>query len=388
MPPSKRHIEAKGFSMKYFKLPDLGEGLQEAEIVEWLIKVGDNVKTDQIIAHLETAKAIVEIPSPQDGIIAHFFGQTGDIIHVGEPLLEYANEIEDDHGSIVGEIEASAPCTASNNIPVEQFYIGAAPGHPDKHNIAISSSVKSLAQRLNVDTNTLIASNANNRISSHDVEKAAEKNRQLGQPIPLKGVRRSMAKNMEKAHSEVVQVSLFDDADIHHWPAGEDTTLRLIQAITAACLAKPQLNSWYEGKQRSLRQLKKIDIGVAVDTPDGLFVPVMRDTDKRSFDDLKKGLENLKAAVKNRSIPAKELLNPSITLSNFGTIAGQYGTPIVVPPTVAIIGAGVITEKVVPYNGEARIRRQLPLSISFDHRCITGGEAARFLSAMKKTLSE
>lgn len=372
--------------MKYFKLPDLGEGLQEAEIVEWLIKPGDSIQTDQIIVHLETAKAIVEVPSPQAGTVAHLFGSPGDMIHIGEPLLEYANQVDDDQGAIVGDI--SHTTTKDNQLQHEHFFIGNPP--PATHTPpAISASALALAKRLGVDINTVKPTSTDRHsINSQDIEIAAQQNQQLGQSYALKGVRRAMAINMEKSRDQVVHVSLFDDVDIHEWQTGEDTTLRLIQAISTACLAEPSLNSWYEGSQRSLRTLTPVDIGIAVDTPDGLFVPVMRNTQQRDKSDLKKGLELLKTSVKNRSIPAAELLNPTITLSNFGTIAGRYGTPIVIPPTVAIVGAGVKELKVVVHQGEICARHYLPLSLSFDHRCITGGEAARFLAALKTALTQ
>jgi len=136
----------------------------------------------------------------------------------------------------------------------------------------------------------------------------------------------------------------------------------------------------------TLRPLKTIDLGIAVDTPDGLFVPVLRDIGNRDIENLKEGLANLRIAVNARKIPPSELINAGITLSNFGTLKGRYANPVVMPPTVCIVGAGGIRETVTPVNGKPEIRRKLPLSLSFDHRPITGGEAARFLSVLEEDL--
>ena len=148
------------------------------------------------------------------------------------------------------------------------------------------------------------------------------------------------------------------------------------------------LNAWFDGSTLTHRSIEQIDLGVAVDTSDGLFVPVLRDIANRSEKHLRKGLNALRKDVKARTIPPQELQRATITLSNFGTIAGKFASPIVVPPQVAIIGAGVIREQPVAHKGSCAIHTILPLSLSFDHRCITGGEAARFLKALIEDLQK
>lgn len=369
--------------MKYFKLPDLGEGLPEAEILEWHVKEGDTVKTDQVLVSVETAKAIIEVPSPQDGEIAHLFGQAGDTIHTGEPLVEFANEEQDDSGTVVGEITAQA-----DNQHQDDFIIGAAPSSRATNGVRATPAVRALAQRLQVDLSTLSGTGSNGNITPADVQKAADMNRLHGPLTPLKGVRKQMARAMVQSHEEVVPVTIFDDADIHHWPAGSDITMRLIQAVAAGCAAEPILNSWFDGRNMTLRQHEEVQLGVAVDTPQGLFVPVLRNINQRDADDLRKGLENLRTDVRARTIPPSELQGATITLSNFGTIAGRYGTPIIVPPQVAILGAGVIHEEAVVVDGQLTARRRIPLSLTFDHRVATGGEAARFMAAVLKSLAQ
>ena len=195
-----------------------------------------------------------------------------------------------------------------------------------------------------------------------------------------------MAFNMAASHAEVVPASIFDDADIHRWDNRQNPTMRLVLAIAYACARQPELNAWYDHHAPGRRLLRKIDIAIAVNTDEGLFVPVLKDVGNRDADNLQEGLNRMIADVRNRSIPAEELRGGTITLTNFGTIGGRYAAPVVMPPTVAIIGAGRISEQVVAWQGEAVIHPILPLSISFDHRAVTGGEAAGFLNHLREHL--
>lgn len=366
--------------MKYFKLPDLGEGLQEAEIVQWHVKAGDEVGLDQILVSVETAKAIVDIPSPQAGVIAACFGAEGDLIHIGEPLLEYAGEQQEDTGTVVGKME-----TAQHSAEVEHFIIGSA--HRQSAGIALATpAIRALAKRLNVDLAQVSGSGKNGIITGGDIEKAAQLTQDLGEAKPLRGVRRSMARNMARAHAEVVKVTINDDVDIQHWPKGEDITMRLVRALAHACEAEPQLNAWFDSGSDTLRVIEKVDLGIAVDTPDGLFVPVLRNITARALDDVRDGLERMRADVRKRTIPPQEMTGATITLSNYGTIAGRYGNPVVMPPQVAILGAGRIYQHAVITGQGCAAHRFLPLSLSFDHRVVTGGEAARFLRVLMDDL--
>lgn len=367
--------------MKYFKLPDLGEGLPEAEIVEWHVRVGDQVKTDQLLVSVETAKAIVEVPSPCDGEIAALFGQPGDLIHTGEPLVEFAGEAEDT-GTVVGQLHRAAGSSGPDT-----FVIGAATSSRQAAQHKATPAVRALAQRLGVGLEHLRGTGPGGLVTADDVQGAARLLKHLGEAEPLRGVRRTMARVMTQSHAQVVPVSIFEDVDIHDWARGTDITMRLVRAIADACVASPSLNAWFDGDVPSRRLLSEVHVGIAVDTEEGLFVPVLRDVTHRSEADLRDGLNRLRADVVKRTIPPQEMQGATITLSNFGTIAGQYANPIVTPPQVAIVGAGVIREKVVPHNAKPAVRRILPLSLTFDHRAATGGEAARFVAALVKALS-
>uniref|UniRef100_UPI0011C928C2 dihydrolipoamide acetyltransferase family protein n=1 Tax=Vulcaniibacterium gelatinicum TaxID=2598725 RepID=UPI0011C928C2 len=203
-----------------------------------------------------------------------------------------------------------------------------------------------------------------------------------GQPEQLKGVRRNMARVMADAHSKVVPTTLVDDADLHAWLGKQDITARLVRAIVAACKAEPALNAWFDGETLTRTLHPHVDLGIAVDTEDGLFVPALRNADMLDARGIREGINRLRAQVQDRSIPMSELSGYTISLSNFGMFAGRYATPVVVPPCVAIVGAGKLSHDVVAVIGGIEVHRRLPISLTFDHRACTGGEAARFLKAL------
>jgi pyruvate dehydrogenase E2 component (dihydrolipoamide acetyltransferase) len=208
-----------------------------------------------------------------------------------------------------------------------------------------------------------------------------------GQPEQLKGVRRNMARVMAAAHAQVVPTTLVDDADLHAWIGKQDITARLIRSIVAACKAVPSLNAWFDGDKLSRTLHPHVDIGIAVDTDDGLFVPALRNADMLDGAGIRRAIGRLRAQVEDRSIPASELSGYTISLSNFGMFAGRYATPVVVPPTVAIVGAGKLCHDVVAVMGGIEVHRRMPISLTFDHRACTGGEAARFLKALLDDLA-
>ncbi len=364
--------------MKVFTLPDLGEGLQEAEIVAWHVGVGDHVVADQPLVSVETDKAVVEVPSPYAGSIAKLYGEPGDIVNVGEPLVEY-------------DEAAGAASTAVINVVVEPEEAPAAAKRSAKPapaaaatsgRVKAAPAVRKLAASLGVDLAGLAGSGPEETITAHDVEQAAQAAAAAGDFEPLRGVRRAMAHNMARAHAEVVRATVHDEADVDAWGAGSDITMRVIRAIARGCAASPALNAWFDSKAFGRRLIGHVDLGIAMDTEDGLFVPVLRDIGNRDAADLRQGLERLREQVKARSVAKEELSNPTMTLSNFGTLAGRHGVMVLVPPQVGILGTGRLAERVVAREGKPAVRRTMPLSLTTDHRAVTGGEAARFLAAV------
>lgn len=359
--------------MSTFRLPDLGEGLQEAEIVAWHVGVGDHVVADQPLVSVETEKAVVEIPSPQSGRIAKLYPAVGDIVPIGSPLVDFGEAAAAEAASVVGEI----PEEAESPRPT-----------PEKPTAGVKAApaVRALAQKLGLDLATISPSGPDGTITSADVERASAEAEGEAGLEPLRGVRRAMAHNMERAHAEVVPATVTEQADIDAWRPAQDVTLRLVRAIAAGCAAEPALNAWYIGRDQGRRLHRKIDLGIAMDTADGLFVPVLRNIAERSAADLRQGLEAMKRDVAARSVPLEELRGQTITLSNYGMFGGRYAALVVLPPQVAILGAGRIFDAVVPVGGEPAVHRLLPLSLTFDHRAVMGGEAARFLAVVKADL--
>ena len=454
---------------KTFHLPDLGEGLPDATIVEWLVKEGESVKLDAPLVSMETAKAVVEVPSPFTGKLLKQHGAAGDVINTGAALAEFELDpnakqradnaagghhhapaepakgagapAPDDEGRVIasdegGEIKKGGAAdredegtvvgamVSSNQVIVEQAAsVGGVKAVP---------AVRAMARKLKVDLARVRATGAGGVVTMQDVKNAAASGTAqigaaapaaapaatriapaavaapqrstvsqsgkpmrtmppsvsvTGQPEQLKGVRRNMARVMAQAHAEVVQTTIVDDADLHQWLGKQDITSRTIRAIVAACKAEPALNAWFDGQNLTLTKHPHVDLGIAVDTPDGLFVPALRNADMLDARGLREGINRLRAQVEDRSIPASELTGYTISLSNFGMFAGRYGTVVVVPPCVAIVGVGKLSHDVVAVIGGIEVHRRLPLSLTFDHRACTGGEAARFLKAILDDLA-
>jgi pyruvate dehydrogenase E2 component (dihydrolipoamide acetyltransferase) len=381
--------------MSTFRLPDLGEGLAEAEIVEWHVKVGDHVRVDQPMVSVETAKAVVEVPAPFGGIVTALRGAPGDIVPTGAPLIDF------DSGTVVG----SMPATSEEEF-VELGLVGGGRSRDSQHARAVPAA-RALARSLGVDLATVQGrgraglitlddvlqhaniSAATNGASATDGASASPAARAIaaagptgGTVEPLRGVRRAMAQSMSQSRDQVAGSTVCDDADIHQWTQRGDYMLRLMRAMVCAWRAEPALNAWYDPVTQSRFLVNHVDLGVAVDTPGGLIVPVVRNIENKSPDELRAAIALQKEAAHRRSTPAEDLRDFTLMLSNFGTLAGRYGILLVVPPAVAILGAGKVREDAVVAAGAVRAHRRMPLSLSFDHRCITGGEACRFLASV------
>ncbi len=365
--------------MEEFKLPDLGEGLQDAEIVSWYIEVGDRVVADQPMISVETDKAVVEVPAPHAGIVAALHGTVGERIDVGATLVEFEGaERTEDSGTIVGRVKPDAePKPKAQSAPA-----AAAKPQEGGPRVKASAAVRALARKLGVEISGLQGSGPEGAITSADVEAASGG----GAYEPLKGVRLSMSRNMTKSHESVVPVTLHDQADIGDWAKGTDITGRLVRAVAAGCMAEPRVNAAFDGDRQAIRLNDEVNLGMAVDTPEGLFVPVLRDVGRADPAALRQTMERVKAQVRDRSIPQEELSGATITLSNFGTMAGRHAQLVVSPPQVAILGAGRLSDQVVVVDGKPAVRRIIPLSLTFDHRALSGGEGARFLAAVMADL--
>jgi 2-oxoisovalerate dehydrogenase E2 component (dihydrolipoyl transacylase) len=388
--------------MTTFHLPDLGEGLAEAEIVAWHIHEGDEVKADQPMMSVETAKAVVDVPSPFTGKIIKLHANAGDIVPTGRPLVDFelapgstfvetvpAPESARSGATVVGfmpvsDREWTERSGAERRVSQRRLRVRAAP------------SVRMLAKRLDVDLTSVRGSGRDGLITMDDILNVVDFKRQ-GRPtyrmptLPdhlagefenLRGPRRAMAHTMTLSRDEVAMVTIFDDADLHAWPPNTDVTTRSIRALVAGVKAAPALNAVFDPNGPSRRVFEHVHLGIAVDVGDKLLVPVIRDADQKSLDQLRTEVAAVKQGAVDRTLTPEQLKDYTISLSNFGTLAGRYATPLVVPPTVAILGTGKMRREVVATDNGVEIHRRMPLSLSFDHRCITGGEACRFIAAV------
>ena len=403
--------------MREFKLPDLGEGLTEAEIVEWHVAANDAIKLNQPLVSVETDKAVVEVPSPVTGRVISLHGEAGDVIPVGDVLARFdvreggrppgkegvspskpanagAADGKDDVSGVVGELPASALVMSDTT--------GSAAAAPKKQRVKAAPSVRALARELGVDLIQVAGSGPGGRITARDVAKAADSatpGERASRPQPpegetpsppasafteekLSGPRRAMFRSMTAAHSEVALCTVMDDADIHDWESPRDFTPRLIRAMVAGARAEPRLNGTFSAETGVLSIAEDVHMGLAMHTPHGLIVATIFNAGKLGLDELREEVARLKKAGADRTLKPGEVRGYTITLSNIAGGSSRYATPLMVPPTVGILGSGAAREEVVAVNGEVAIRRMLPLSLTFDHRCVAGADASRFLGAV------
>jgi pyruvate dehydrogenase E2 component (dihydrolipoamide acetyltransferase) len=396
--------------MTTFHLPDLGEGLAEAEIVAWHVHEGDTVVADQPMASVETDKAVVEVPSPFSGKITKLYAKAGDVVATGKPLADFelpagtaepkSNHTENAQRNDANTVVGFMP--VSDREWIERATLDRQPSDAARVRVRAAPSVRMLAKRLAINLGSLVGTGRNGLITVDDVLNASDFKRQgkpayqmpalseqlAGEFETLRGPRRTMAHSMSISRDEIAMCTVFDDADVHLWPQGTDITSRAIRAMVAGVKAAPTLNAIFDPNGPSRRAFEQVHLGIAVDVGDKLFVPVIRNAELLSLAELRTEVRRLKEATRNRSIAPEELRDYTITLSNFGTIAGSYATPLVVPPTVAILGTGKMRRDVVATDNGIEVHKRMPLSLSFDHRCITGGEACRFLAAVIEDLEK
>jgi len=370
--------------MSTFKLPDLGEGLAEAEILEWHVKPGDRVVVDQPMVSVETAKAVVEVPVPFGGLVTALHAAVGDRVATGAALIEF------DSGTVVGEMPSG------EDELLESMVIDRPRADPPSRIRALPVA-RALATRMGVDLGTIAGSGADGAVTLDDVIARgglAKAHSQRIIPPPggtaeaLRGARRAMAHSMSASRDQISGSTVCDDADLNAWTVQGDYMPRLIRAMAAACRTEPALNAWYDAAHDARILFEPIDLAVAVDTPSGLIVPVLRNIQGQSLEALRDGMAAQKAAAHRRSSAPEDLAGFTLMLSNFGTLAGRYGIPLVVPPAVAILGAGRVRREPVAVGDTVAVHRRMPLSLSFDHRCVTGGEACRFLAAVITDLEQ
>lgn len=384
-----------------FKLPDLGEGIAEGEIVKWRVKVGDAVLEHQVVVEVETDKAIVEVPSPKKGKVIKLSKAEGQTVLVGETLLEI-------------EAEGERPGAEEEKKEKSVSVVGTL---PENEEAPASPKARALAKKLGVDLEKLRGTGPGAVITEQDVLNAANvpqtAEKKAAPPssadkfgpierIPVKGVRKSISRNLLASQRAAAFATGMDEADVtdlwnlrnREQTAARDRGVHLtflpffIKAVQHALFYHPMLNGSVDEEKEEIIVKKYYNIGVAVDTPDGLMVPVIKNADKKTILEIASELEGLSARAKSRKIAPGELKGSTFTLSNYGSFGGTFATPIINYPDVAILGTGRIMDKPWVKDKAIAIRKILPLSITFDHRVVDGSQAAQFLTRVIKYLED
>ncbi|MBN4082726.1 2-oxo acid dehydrogenase subunit E2 [Phycisphaeraceae bacterium AH-315-B13] len=428
-----------------FLLPDIGEGLQEAELVKWLVSVGDTVEEGQDMAEVETDKALAEIPSPRDGVIKELCGSAGDMIPVGAPLVIY----EGGPDSKGGPDSQGGPDSPSQVAPkphkpdhtTEEADQGTVVGKVGDDLVGVSATsgkalatpaVRRVARDAGIDINTVVGTGLGGRVTKKDVENAitggsatrpaaptpsraapafeaaapAPKRAITPIPagqetlaIPFRGVRRKIANRLRESVDKAVHFTVMDEADITELNAlrkklsaasGEKLSpLPFIASAISSVLSRDEfrsLNALVDDEGEQIIQHRAVHLGIATDTDSGLMVPVIRDCDALGVLEIGREVIRIANAARNRTIAREELMGSTFTLSNVGSHAGRFATPIINYPEVGIIAAGRAREGMVVKDGMFRVGMLLPLSLACDHRVVDGATAALALAEIIKLL--
>jgi len=425
--------------MKYmFKFPDIGEGLEEGKIIEWYVDKGQSVSSGDPLVKMETDKVVTDIPSPKSGVISQRFGAVGETVHVGNALVEI--DIEGVNGVAAVEAAAEVPAPPSAKVVEEKGFgvVGtievagdgaylpssgeglqtqAPVSHSDRARKVLATPVaRAMAKDLGVDINLLSGSGPAGRVTKKDVEKAAHQSNPpapsqatLAIPTgsgvryePLSMIRKTIAKNMTRSKQNAVHMSVMDEVEASELvaarqrlkPRFEALGLKLsylpfiIKAVSLALREHHILNAELDLENERIIHKDHINIGIAVDTDDGLVVPVIRDADQLSIQELAARINDFSVRAPKRQLSLDELKGGTFSITSYGSIGGYFAVPVINYPQAAIFGIGRLTQKPVIKDGQIAIGNVLPISMSVDHRIVDGGEVARFLNLVLEYLKD
>jgi 2-oxoisovalerate dehydrogenase E2 component (dihydrolipoyl transacylase) len=396
-----------------FNLPDLGEGLVEAEIAEWMVKVGDIVKEEDPIGAMLTDKAAVELSAPVAGRVLRLAGEVGDMIAVGSPMIVF--EITDDE-AVESAATTTAPIAAA---PIPAGSMSSATEktstRPRTGQVLTSPSVRRQAREAGIDLGEVGGSGPRGRILRSDLEQHLSRQTPVsGKPVKAKqpanavteikviGLRRKIAERMSEANREIPHFAYVEEVDItaleslrQHLngqkPAAEDqlTLLPFIGlALTRVLQQFPQCNALYDKERNVISRYAAVHLGIATQTPDGLKVPVVKHSESRSLNDLANEIRRVSGAARENTAKREELSGSTITITSLGKHGGIASTPVINLPEVAIIGVNKAVARPVVVNGQIVIRTIMNLSSSFDHRFVDGYDAAMMIQALKAMLEQ
>jgi pyruvate/2-oxoglutarate dehydrogenase complex dihydrolipoamide acyltransferase (E2) component len=350
-----------------FKLPDLGEGLTEGEVARWLVSEGQEVAEDDPLVEIQTDKATVEIPSPYGGTVLQILVREGEVAPVGATLVWIGEPGETPPDS------SAPPASPSDTASQASASPATAPG---SRRVQATPVVRRIAQELGVDLATLTGTGPGGRILEEDVRGAADGGAlSEGRREPLRGVRRLTAEHMTRAHREVPPVTWVEECDFEGVEL-ERLVATVVRAVADALPEFPELNARLDGD--AIVYLDRYDIGVAVQTEQGLVVPVVRGADEKSPDELDAEVRRLAEAARDGSLKPEEVRDSTFTVTSAGKLAGLFQTPIVNHPEVAILSIGRVAPRAVVRDGEVAVRKTGTIAITFDHRVVDGARAAAF----------
>ncbi len=388
-----------------FRFPDIGEGMTEGEIVRWLVQEGDVVEEDQTLAEVETDKAVVEVPSPYAGTVLKLHFKEKDLVPVGQILVTIGEKGEAFDEAAPPDEEADREVSrekAAPSVVGEIKEIGT-----EIREILATPKVRRLALQTGVDIKGVLGSGPGGRITEEDI-KAASAPAPPKKPafkvkskydfygtldrIRLRGIRRATARKMAESVSTAAHVTHFDEADVSALAGlrekmkaeAADKGVKLtylpfvVRAVIESLKLHPMLNATLDDEEQEIIVKQYYNIGIAVDVPDGLIVPVIKFADQKSLYDLADEIGTMAEAAKNRTLDLADLKGGTFSITNVGMLGGEYATPIINYPETAILATMKIADRVRVRDGEVRIVKTLPLCLSFDHRVIDGAEAARF----------
>lgn len=419
-----------------FRFADIGEGIHEGKILQWMVKEGDEVKDGDTLFTVETDKVNAEIPSPADGKINKIMAEEGDIINVGDIVVkiddgnnnekpskdlnvEPVNEGDEDPSGVVGELMVSSEVIeSSSEAKIKE--------EDNKRKVLATPVARKLARDLNIDINTIKGTGPVGRVMKEDIYREEEKRNEKEskaekmvsnsvkvdvpeikvsgevERVPLTMLRKTIAKNMVLSKTVIPHAVAIEEIDVSNLVKfrkknkemakenGAHLTYMpfIIKALVMTLKEFPEFNSSFDEEKEEIVLKKYYNIGIATDTPDGLMVPVIKDADKKGILELAKEILELSEKARNRTISLDKLQNGTMSITNFGAVGTMAGIPVIKHPEVAILGIGKITKKPVVEDDEIVIRDILTVTLSIDHRVIDGGDSGRFLNKLKEYLRD
>jgi pyruvate dehydrogenase E2 component (dihydrolipoamide acetyltransferase) len=417
-----------------FKFPDIGEGIHEGKILKWHVKKGQTVSEGDAVVNVETDKVVTDIPIPKDGVIKNLFGKEGEVINVGDALVEMEVEgevaeeevkvakVEEKGFGVVGVIEEAAsdaflPATGEG---MEEKIAAKEIEEAPRRKAIATPVARKMAKDLGIDINTVRGTGPGGRVMKENIQKAFDEKQagpKVGAPttiaIPaeaeanieieeLSQIRKTIINRMVQSKFTAPHATAFEEVEVSKLVELRNEKKKdlaekgiklsympfIIKAVALALKRNKTLNSKLDLPNNRVIYQKFYNIGFATDTPDGLMVPVIKDADRKSIIEIAQAITDLSERARDRKIALDEIKGGTFSITNYGSIAGTYGVPVINYPEVAIMGIGRIKQEPVVKNGEIVIGNVLPLSMSFDHRIVDGADAARFIKDIMAMLND